>query len=90
MIRRLFLEHPRSVGETYRQHCAAALSFSLPLLGAGLACAVHAFLPLLFKSTASRAVARLNSRMMRLRRPMSGTDQEGIRSPAQARDVATG
>jgi Family of unknown function (DUF6356) len=64
MIRRWFLEHPRSVGETYGQHCAAALSFSLPLLGAGLACAVHAFLPFLFKTTASRAVVRLNERMV--------------------------
>jgi hypothetical protein len=90
MIRRWFLEHPRSVGETYGQHCAAALSFSLPLLGAGLACAVHAFLPFLFKTTASRAVVRLNERIVLLRRPLSCRHQEAIRSPAEARDVSTG
>ena len=61
---RLFTEHPRSVGETYGEHMASALSFTGPLLVAGLACLVHAFLPFLFPATASGKVRKLNERMV--------------------------
>ncbi len=65
MIRRLFLDHPRAVGETYGQHQQVALSYALPLIGAGLACLVHAFVPGLFLKTGSRTVTRLHDRMTR-------------------------
>lgn len=63
-IRALFTDHPASVGETYVEHCGVALSFSTGLLRASLACAVHAFLPFLFRRTASAAVADLHHRMV--------------------------
>ena len=56
-----FVDHPRSVGETYREHFAVALGFGLRLIGAGLACLVHACVPAWFTrsgSTAGRALAR--------------------------------
>ncbi|MGI9169273.1 MAG: DUF6356 family protein [Caulobacteraceae bacterium] len=68
MIRRLFLDHPASVGETYGQHLGVALSFAARLALAALACAVHALVPGLFVTTGSRAVAALNERLVQGRR----------------------
>lgn len=67
-ILRDFLEHPRSVGESYGQHWCSAMSFALLLLACALACTVHAFVPGLFKTTASRLVTRLHDRMVTHRR----------------------
>lgn len=64
MIERLFLRHPRSVGESYFEHQAVALSFAGDLFRAGVACAVHAAVPALFTTTASRAVERLHRRLV--------------------------
>ena len=68
MLRRLFLDHPHSMGESYFEHQRVALSFALRLLGASLACAVHALVPGLCVSTGSRAVADLNERLVVNRR----------------------
>lgn len=57
-------DHPASVGETYAGHARSALSFAGPLFLAALACAVHAVLPFLFKTTGSRIVTRLHDRMV--------------------------
>lgn len=63
MFRRLFLSHPQSVGETYLQHQRVALSFALPLLGAGLAAAVHALIPAIFQRTAGDIIRTLHDRL---------------------------
>lgn len=63
MLRRLFLDHPDAVGETYGEHFAAASGFGLRLLTAGLACLVHAAIPALYPTTASRTVAALHARL---------------------------
>jgi hypothetical protein len=70
---RLFTAHPHSVGETYAEHFRFAASFGLRMLGGGLAAVVHAVLPFLFVTTASRAVASLNEliRQSRLRHAKS-------------------
>jgi hypothetical protein len=62
-LKRLFTEHPDSVGESYFEHMGVALSFAGPLLLAGLAALVHAFLPFLCLTTASTTVKRLYGRM---------------------------
>jgi hypothetical protein len=73
-LKRLFTEHPESVGESYFEHMGVALSFAGPLLKAGLAALVHAFLPFLCTSTASGTVKRLYARMMnRVPRPAPQT-----------------
>lgn len=59
-----FREHPHSVGETYPQHWWTAMGFASAMLRCALACAVHAFVPGLFKSTASRSVDALHQRMV--------------------------
>ncbi len=73
MIQRLFTEHPRSVDESYFQHLLVALSFSVRLTLAALACLVHAFLPFLFVKTGSAMITTLHDRMVtnRHRRPAS-------------------
>lgn len=67
MLSRLFLAHPRSVGESYLEHQRRALGFGLSLLLAALACLVHALVPGLFVRTGSAAVTRLHERMARHR-----------------------
>ena len=57
----LFLRHPRSVGESYREHQSVALTFAGELVAAGLADGVHAIVPALFTKTASRAIERLHA-----------------------------
>jgi hypothetical protein len=63
-LKRLFTDHPESAGESYFEHMNVALSFAGPLLVAGLAALVHAFLPFLFLTTASRTVKQLHARML--------------------------
>ncbi len=63
MIRRLFLDHPASMGESYFEHQGVALSFAARLAAAAGACAVHALVPGLFVTAASRAVTDLNARL---------------------------
>jgi len=63
-FKNLFTEHPASVGESYVEHMGVALSFAGPLLGAGLAALVHAVLPFLCVTSASRTVKRLHARMI--------------------------
>jgi hypothetical protein len=71
-----FQEHPRSVGETYAQHWRSAMGFAITLLVCAGACAVHAFVPGLCKTTASRSVTALHQRMVTHRQrhlPPQGT-----------------
>lgn len=62
MIDRMFLDHPRSVDESYLEHAAFAGRFSLRLFAAAFAALVHAVVPCLFERTASRMVADLYAR----------------------------
>ncbi len=63
MFRQLFLDHPRSVGETYLQHQAVALSFAWPLFVASLGAMLHAVVPGLCQKTGSRTILRLHGRI---------------------------
>ncbi len=76
MLRKLFLDHPHAVGETYFEHQRQAMGFSLQLFAAAFACAVHALAPGLFVKTASRAITSLHARMVAGRdRPARGTGE---------------
>ena len=63
MFRRLFLSHPQQAGESYFQHQRVALSFALPLLGAGLAAIAHAIVPGIFERTAGDIIRKLHRRL---------------------------
>jgi hypothetical protein len=61
-LAKLFIEHPASVNESYVGHMAFAAWFSSRLAAAAGAAIVHAFLPFLFETTASRIVRELHQR----------------------------
>ena len=63
MFAKLFLDHPRTVGESYFQHMGAALSFAGPLLLAGLAAVVHSIVPGLCQKSGSRTIIALHQRL---------------------------
>jgi len=75
----LFFAHPRSVGESYGQHFATALSFAVPMISGGLALLVHAVLPGLFVRTGSNTIKRLYGSMKR-RQPVLGTQAPAFES----------
>jgi len=60
---RIFIDHPRSVDETYFEHMRFAGWFAVRLLMAGGAAIVHAVIPCLFESTASRMIAQMHERL---------------------------
>jgi hypothetical protein len=63
MIRRLFHDHPESVGETYLQHLGVAARFGASMIAGGLGALVHAVVPALCTTTGSRTVARLHAEL---------------------------
>jgi hypothetical protein len=69
MLDRLFLAHPRSVGESYLEHQKAAFGFARALFAAACACILHGLLPALCERTGSTAVKRLHERMVSNRKP---------------------
>ena len=63
MLRRWFLDHPGSVGESYFGHQRAAFGFAFALLRASAACFIHGLVPGLFERTGSSTVARLHAQL---------------------------
>ena len=63
----VFTRHPASVGQTWLQHGRFALRISGTLTVAAVAAAVHAVVPALCETTASRAVDRLHAQIHGLR-----------------------
>ena len=59
MFKKIFLEHPHSVGESYMEHQGFALAASFRLFTAAFACLIHAFVPGLLEKTASRIVREM-------------------------------
>lgn len=80
MIDRIFLSHPRSVGESYGAHAATAARFGLTMVGGGIACLVHAVVPALFARTASDSVKRLYERM-KARQPAFAEQRPAFHRP---------
>jgi hypothetical protein len=63
-----FTEHPASVGESYFEHLKAASGFGVAMIGTGIACLIHGFVPALFTRTGSQTIERLHDRMITNRR----------------------
>lgn len=64
MLKRLFVDHPASVGETYTEHMGAAASFGAAMFVGSLACFVHAVFPGLCVKTGSGIINTLHRRMV--------------------------
>jgi hypothetical protein len=65
LVHRLFVEHPRSLGMSWAKHGTGAIVIGTTLVGAGLACLVHAVVPGWFTQTAGKTVTRMHDDMMR-------------------------
>jgi hypothetical protein len=63
-IRRLFTEHPDSVGESYLEHLWTATGFAVTMILGGIACFLHALFPFAFVRTGSECITRLHDRMV--------------------------
>lgn len=68
MLSHMFLDHPRTVEESYGEHFVVASGFGLSMIAAGLACLIHAVVPGFFVTTGSDAIRRLYDRMVVKRR----------------------
>lgn len=64
MLGRLFWDHPKSLGMSWASHGAGAAVIGARMVGAGLACFVHAAVPGLFTQTAGKTVLSLHDHMM--------------------------
>ena len=59
LLSHLFVEHPRSLGMSWAEHGIGAVAIGATLVGAGLACLVHALVPGWFTQTAGKTVTRI-------------------------------
>jgi hypothetical protein len=64
MFRKLFLDHPASVGESYTEHFGVAGRFGLKMVIGGTGCMLHALLPFVFKTRGSDTVRALHAEMV--------------------------
>jgi len=65
LSRRLFVDHPRSIGMSWWRHGVGAARIGGELIAAGAACLIHAVVPGWFTQTAGKTVTRLHSEMLR-------------------------
>lgn len=76
-IKRLFTEHPASVGETYFEHLCIATSFAARMIAGGIACFLHAVFPFAFRRTGSDCIRQLHERMVTHRNTSASTHSAG-------------
>jgi hypothetical protein len=60
VVGRLFSDHPRSLGMSWASHGIGAVGIAFRLIGAGIACLIHAVVPGLFTQTAGRTVTSMH------------------------------
>ncbi|HTN97784.1 MAG TPA: DUF6356 family protein [Nordella sp.] len=61
IIQRVFLSHPHKVGEGFFEHMLFALTFSGRLFKASAAAFLHAFVPSMCETTASKAIMDMHA-----------------------------
>ena len=64
MFRRLFLDHPDTVGESFTEHFGVASRFGVTMIWGGLGAVLHAFVPAVCKTRGSDTVATLHAQMV--------------------------
>ena len=74
-------EHLRQAGESYWQHFRFATTFGLLAMAAGIAAILHAFIPALCSSTASRIVRHLGQ-LLEDRTKIDALENEAIEAKA--------
>ena len=82
MFKRLFIDHPEKLGESYGEHFGHAASFGAAMLVGSLACFLHALVPALCERTGSDLIRRLHGRMV--------VNRSNLMSPSESGHVAPG
>lgn len=62
---KLFLSHPRDVGETYLTHAGVAFLIAVRFLSVALKLAIHAIIPGVFTKTASVFICDMHFSLLR-------------------------
>lgn len=68
LARNLFTDHPRSLGMSWWEHGVGAIRIGMRMIGAGVACIIHAIVPGWFTETAGRTVVDLHAHMQQRKR----------------------
>ena len=89
MLKRAFTEHPASVDESYGQHLGVASWYGTKMVGAGLACLVHAVFPFLFVHTGSATINRLHGHMTNRLGPLTVPPESANAAPTPMADPGT-
>jgi Family of unknown function (DUF6356) len=61
MIRRIFLDHPKTVGESYWEHFGVATGFGGAMIVGGVKAVLHGFFPNVFQTAGSDTVRNLHA-----------------------------
>lgn len=64
MFRKIFLDHPETVNESYWEHFGNACSFGARMFVMSIVSFIHALIPCLFVRTASSTIEKLHDRMV--------------------------
>ena len=67
MFSRIFLDHPKTVGESYWEHFRVAGSFGVAMVTGGVKAMVHAALPNVYETAGSDTIRRLHTIMVEKR-----------------------
>jgi hypothetical protein len=62
--KKIFVDHPNSVNESYFEHLCSALYFSSLMILGGIASLIHSLVPLSFVKTGSGIITHLYDRMV--------------------------
>lgn len=89
MFDRLFLSHPRSVGEGYGAHMRVAGRVGLLLIGGGIAALIHAVFPRFHQTTGSMLIRNLAAELEGRSPPVEQGDETGLGASEQ-RDAVEG
>jgi hypothetical protein len=84
-LKRLFTDHPASVGETYGRHLLVACGFGARMVAAGCACLLHGVFPWLFRTTGSDTIRALHERMVLHRTRESAQASGAARASVRSR-----
>jgi hypothetical protein len=84
VFKRLFTDHPATVGESYAQHFESAVGFGFRMIWGGLICLVHALIPGAFATRGSDMICELHERMVTNRRRLA----ESRALPMESRKAA--
>lgn len=82
IIQRIFLNYPQKVGEGFFEHMLFALTFSGRLFKASAAAFLHAFVPSLCETTASKAIMDMHSEIAARRALMAKSQAAPVSAAA--------